>query len=883
MPDSAFLVEGVATAVADGHTVDWDSVERSLKDTPEGGLVRSLRQVHSMQARRGAAQEAMLESHDSVFERLLRLLALAQIVVAGASMPWTMRHAGVVPWILHAGALLAYALVGGILAWRSTERRGRRLGLFFLLMATAFAQPFIEPAAHAQHAWAALLISIQPEMFFPLLLWLFVRDFPRTVRLSRADEISRVAALLAASIGGACFVANWYAVRSGLDPLRRGALRAEYWFLLAVLTLGALAVAGGRAKWASLGERRRVAFFMSAIVLGLAPVFSEIVLEVLIPSLDRMTDAPTWQWLGALVLLPPLISIPFSTAYAVTAHRVLPVGQVVRLAGAYALARGTLLLLTLAPTAWLVLALVRSPDRSLREATSGLWPWLASSLVAGGLLLIARESLLRGIDRVFWRRHQDLQSALASAGERIMAATDARSLSKQLDEDLRTTLSVERSAVLVVDPGVSALVASLRNYPSLEAESALVALLSVGDGALNVDPEQRASSFPLLPRADREWIAQTGCCLLVPLRAGQRGLIGCIAVNAKRSDTPFSRPERLFLRGLSTPVAMALAQWDSKPMTLVSDEAAFQCRSCGTVGLDASRCRDCDGEVERGVLPRRLLDKFVVQRLLGRGGMGLVYLCTDLSLERDVAIKTLPRLSDDAAVRLRREARATARLTHPNIAAVHGLESWEGRPLLVVEYLPRGTLADRIASGPQEAVGVLALGCALADAVETLHSAGALHGDVKPSNVGFSAQDVPKLLDFGLSRLAQDGHEGAQQNRDESPALDSSLGHFGTPLYLPPESLLGELSSGAANDLWALALTVYECLAGRHPFVGACSLEELRQLLSKGVPDVRLLRPDVPALVADWLGSALAMDPVCRPATALDMREALAGIARRLA
>ena len=148
-------------------------------------------------------------------------------------------------------------------------------------------------------------------------------------------------------------------------------------------------------------------------------------------------------------------------------------------------------------------------------------------------------------------------------------------------------------------------------------------------------------------------------------------------------------------------------------------------------------------------IPKLLAGKFRLTRRLGAGGMGVVYLARDLRLERDVAIKILTESSAVRLVGLKPEAWAMATVTHPGVAQIHGVEFWRGRPFLIVEFLPGGTLEDRLRDGPiapAEAVSVVAT---LADALAALHAKGFLHGDIKPSNIGFTAEGSAKLLDSG--------------------------------------------------------------------------------------------------------------------------------------
>jgi serine/threonine protein kinase len=218
----------------------------------------------------------------------------------------------------------------------------------------------------------------------------------------------------------------------------------------------------------------------------------------------------------------------------------------------------------------------------------------------------------------------------------------------------------------------------------------------------------------------------------------------------------------------------------------------------------------------------------------GRGGMGVVYRARDLELHRAVALKTLPGVAPQGALRLRHEARSMAALVHPNLALIFGAESWRGVPVLVVEYLGGGTLAQRL-PGPLPVREVLGWGVLLANALEAMHSNGILHRDVKPSNIGFTSDGTPKLLDFGLARLITEAGAAPTASTDWSagensnPNLTRSGRVVGTPLYLSPEALKGA-APRPAQDLWALSMALYEAMEGKHPCRGLPALDAERTL-----------------------------------------------------
>src|SRR5215204_940206 len=250
---------------------------------------------------------------------------------------------------------------------------------------------------------------------------------------------------------------------------------------------------------------------------------------------------------------------------------------------------------------------------------------------------------------------------------------------------------------------------------------------------------------------------------------------------------------------------------------------------------------------------------------LGAGGMGVVYRARDLTLGREVALKTLPRLTAAAADRLTREAQSMARVGATTLAAIYGVERWRGSPVLVIELLEGGTLAERLSAGAlpiEEAVSIAReiLGC-----LESLHEGGLVHRDIKPANIGFTASGQLKLLDFGLAAIGEpaefEKEAGAERFGDDLSAFTSVAG---TPLYLPPEAFEGA-APRPAFDLWAAAMVLYETIAGRHPWRGHATMRFNRRAR---IPEIRSIRPACPRQLSKLFARALSNAPEKRPAGA---------------
>lgn len=260
------------------------------------------------------------------------------------------------------------------------------------------------------------------------------------------------------------------------------------------------------------------------------------------------------------------------------------------------------------------------------------------------------------------------------------------------------------------------------------------------------------------------------------------------------------------------------------------------------------------------------LGKYQLKALLGKGGMGTVYQATDVRLQRDVAVKVLPkRMSADgeAVRRFLREARGAARLNHPNVVAIHDVDQKQGYCFLVMELVTGGTAQDLLRDGPLseiEATRIIADACR---GLAAAHDAGLVHRDIKPSNIMRSETGTVKIADFGLAKAADDAATAGAK-------LTTSGTILGTPQYMSPEQCSGE-PLDARSDLYSLGVTYYALLTGRPPFVDSQPMQIMFAHCSKPVPDPRSLRPELSASCVAILLKALEKNPWERYASAAAM------------
>jgi len=258
-----------------------------------------------------------------------------------------------------------------------------------------------------------------------------------------------------------------------------------------------------------------------------------------------------------------------------------------------------------------------------------------------------------------------------------------------------------------------------------------------------------------------------------------------------------------------------------------------------------------------------------IKRILGRGGMGVVYLAEDTRLHRQVALKSLPPhlfRDDRSRARLRQEARAAAALSHPSIATVFALEEIGDQIFVATEYLEGRTLREEMRAGAIPQSRAMGIARAIAAALQAAHDRGIVHRDLKPENIILPPGGGVKILDFGLAQFDVAAQDLASATRLTDPGVIA-----GTPPYMAPEQLLGQPTS-ARTDQFAFGVLFYEMLTGRHPF-GTGGLPTTIAKTLAAYPD----QPDIDPELWSVISRTLEKNPDDRFPSTKDLVAALAG------
>lgn len=838
----------------------------------------------------------------------------------GDNLPW---------WINAIQIVLAGPMALLLLRGGRNDTRAVALGGFFAVMAGAYGQRYLR---HLEAAgWPDSLLAAVGELeigvFLAYFLLRFVTQFPDAHPSFRFARLNRIGERAALGVGWIFLLASVPAALVRLWPGRQpltmltawwvGGLGALGWSLVALLLMLAAAILIHKSRRSTGEELRRGRLFLVALLITCGPVMVNLLLFTAVPAYDAYFDAHPifrrWNLVSNNLLIALL---PMTTAYAVLVQRVLDVRLIARRALQHALAKSSVHLLLWTPLALAVAVLYQQRYRPLVEILRGL-PLLAllSLGTVGMLAVMHRGRVLDAVDRHFFRERYNARRVLAQLAEQVQGCRNRLELANLVGRGCDLALGIDRATLMIEDPGLGQWVDPRGEARSLDPAGRLATLIQGNREPLDLG--QLGFSTATLPEAEVHWLVDGQAHMVLPLFALDGALLGLLALSGRRNELPFLLEDRQLLVEVGSAVALVVEMLRLKerssapPAHFGGGEesglvdfggehpeamtSARECLGCGRVHpSDWTHCRRCEFELADASVPFILRRVFRFERRIGHGGMAVVYRATDLKLGRRVAIKTLPRVSADAALRLHHEARAASAVVHPGLAAIFGLETWEGTPLLIQEYLDGGTLADRLRAGPLETREVILAGQTVALALYRIHSLGILHRDVKPSNIGFTLEGDAKLLDFGIAHLREDlrthPNVGGAGERGEEPsaweatawlAIETPRGEIaGTLTYLSPEAISGA-DPHPTFDLWSLCVVLYEALVGENLFLGRVDnvLDAIRQAR---VPDLRQRIAQCPEILARFFDRELAQDRSRRSQNGKELHRRLRAVEQAL-
>ncbi|MBV9496774.1 MAG: protein kinase [Acidobacteria bacterium] len=670
-----------------------------------------------------------------------------------------------------------------------------------------------------------------------------------------------------------------------------GTITDEVYFLLGpsilVAALVVLAVRFFRIE--DRNPKRRVGMIFIAMLPGVLGFIVSIVIS-------RLDLGAAWSRGGEILNKVTVFAASWIYAYAVVRHRMYNVRVLVRRSLQYAFARGTLFVLMSLPLVGLAAFLWAHRNSSLQTLLTGT-PAIYI-LVILPLVLVAsyRRRVLDALDRRFFREQYDARQLLLHVVSMVRDGSDLFGLSRVTLDEIEKALHPKHISIWQRYDDEQEFRRELSRGdastapPALPTTAALATLLATDDDPLDLHSRHSRPLVLRLPQAERDWLRDSDAYLLVPLVIENR-LGGIVVLGERMSEEPYGREDRELLRTVAAQLALTFdysrlkkspsfvwaSQGGPTPTPLL-DELRI-CTVCGRCFSSEHVQCDVDEQslVREDGVPRTIDEKYVVTRLLGRGGMGSVYMATQKRLNRPVAIKVLlGHLVGSSSMRGRfeREARIVARLRHPAIITIHdfGVLPSSKHAYLVMEYLEGQTLRRTINGGALDLGAMLDIFLPIADAVDTAHRSGIVHRDLKPENIMIvpdrdRGTATPRVLDFGLAKMS--GPIGD----DEATLVQSgqSVGIVGTLMYIAPELLRGA-DADARSDQYSLALIAYELLTGMHPFAMCTDLAAVVKSQTEVEPEPLT---NVPLPVASAIHRALSKDATQRWPSVAELASAM--------
>jgi eukaryotic-like serine/threonine-protein kinase len=804
----------------------------------------------------------------------------------------------VVGYILYS---LTFLLVGlGVFLLKPDDKHVLLLSLCLAALGEPWAIPYMYEWTPAWLRSLYCFDYVTKPLFAPLLLHLFLvfpRPLPLVVRRPRLELLLYLPMLaLTTPVGLYMSALALYDAETFADFAagHQSLIGSVQLVLLAYLAacLVALALQYRRGDVVS---KRKLRIILAGCLFGFGPP----VVFFSTRSLLTLAGAPPAQTIWFARLAPvvgslPLL-LPFSFAYAIARHQVMPVSLIVRRSVQYLLAKNALRVLLLLPVAGLLLSVALDPSRSVADVllrNSTYFYALAVAAVALGLVF--RRSLNEWVDRKFFREHYDQEKILRGLVDDIRGLDSIPEMSRHVSEQVERAVHPE--SVYLFYRGGRAGELSLtytsggaRQELRIPEDSQLLRLVELQGGAQDFPfpPKTR------LPQGEKDWLTSLGARLVVPMTGTDERLAGLFLLGGKKSEVPYTARDRELLESVASQIAVVyenvrlkegaredkrvrqevLSRFEGRGVNLLKE-----CPACGRCyDSTATRCDREGSELQLSLPVERTVEgRYRLERLIGRGGMGAVYEATHLGLRSRVAVKILSgRLFGDSAAlaRFAREARALARLgQHPNIVAVHdyGELQTEGA-FLVMDFIEGESLAALLRRERKvEPARAAELFEQVLEGVGAAHRAGIVHRDLKPENILVSRGEGGggarvRLLDFGLAKVLR--AEGGEAQTMTTPGL--VMGTFG---YMPPEQLSGG-EVDERSDLFSVAVCCAEALTGERPFSGRTPLELLSAMEREGFR----LPGDAPELerLSEALRRALAAQPARRYATAEEMRSEL--------
>lgn len=644
----------------------------------------------------------------------------------------------------------------------------------------------------------------------------------------------------------------------------------------------------------STDQRRRVRFIIFSILVGFIPL-------LLGDTLFALGLSPLWlsSYTPDLISALVLMLIPVTTAIAIVKYQMFDIKVIIRLGLQFLLAQNVLRLLLSLPSLGIAYVILSNPNRTLSEILfQNSVYFYVLIIIAAAISLRFRPQLQEWINRKFFRETYSQEKLLVELVDKVKSMDTTTQIAETVSREVETALHPESLYLFYREHRQQDL---LLGYSSGGLSSDLIMPSSFR--LLRFIEDQGGSlDFPFppknrLPQEEKDWLMQLNVNLIVPMVGTDEQVAGVMLLGAKKSEEPYTPTDRKLLEALTNQLAIiyenkqlkqhvrhekrvqreVLAQLTERNLNLLKE-----CSLCGKCfDFDKEICSRDGSELVLSLPVERVIEsRYRLENLIGKGGMGAVYMATDLRIARKVAIKLLlgNLFGEQMALRrFKREAKAVAKLNHRNIIAIHdygSLTTGDSEGAFMVMELAKGkSMRSELKKSGQlnpEIAG--AWFEQILDGIGEAHRGGIIHRDLKPENVLIIREDneepFVKILDFGLAKVKQQ----ETQTESSSDFLTTPGTVMGTYFYMSPEQIEGR-ETDERSDFYSIGVMVIEALTGERPFTGRTYHEIFKAILHDSF-HLKGNEPEIQRVDAA-LQKCIAKDPRQRYASALVMKNEL--------
>ena len=599
-------------------------------------------------------------------------------------------------------------------------------------------------------------------------------------------------------------------------------------------------------------QRRRLRWVLFGSLVGVIPtiLFFAAKLSLNTMKLDWWFTNECLYYLSMFSNIA-LELIPLSIGIAIIRDRMFDIHVVVRQGLRYLFAKNVLRIFMYLPAVIIAITVIKNRDQRIVDLLFSNTAYILLT-IAAIIGLKFRNRWSDWLDRKFFREAYNSEKILMSLIEEVKNLSSISELSRWVTLQLDSALHPKEILVFYRKKGSGDLSLGYssgehRQGLQISRDSRFLRVAETIAGAREFPSKDTAG----VPDEEKEWLMQLGTHLIVPMNDSDQRLVGLLLLGEKKSEEPYSATDRKMLEALAGQIAVICenlllkehADQELRVKREVLSQLQRQNRNLLKECPECGRCYDssdsnCSQEGNELILTLpvdRVVDgKYRLEKLLGRGGMGAVYLATDLRLNREVAIKVLigSMFGDRLALRrFEREAQASAKLNHPNIITVYDFGAIEGEgAYLVMEHLQGFTLRSYLKDNgnvpPAQAADWLNQ---ILEGMKVAHQNGVIHRDLKPENIFISRtaneQNKITILDFGLAKLRF-------LDQAESKSLTVPGAVIGTLSYMSPEQIMGS-EIDERTDLFSLGVMSVEMLTGEQPFQGKTSSDVALSILTR--------------------------------------------------